>query len=725
MGHHGDSTKPATSAARMTRAGGSRHGYHVQGRPRRLSPWLSVVLVLLGLQVISASASRDVLQCLQVAQPVLSPTGVTLGSTASDGATTADTASGSGRRAPCDVLIMDHVFAFSYGRPFIGNYTPPSCEFNRVIMNLTVVSQGRQFDRLAVMYLGDTEIWRTSTAEPTSPPGIRWTYMKDMTQYLSLWKSKQTVIFDLGNLVNEKYTGSFNATLTATFFPSSARTDTAAPADLIIPISARKGAFKSPSAFVLPTDNATNTVALPQNANRAVFSISACGQASEEFWWSNVPDSDVYTFNRTAGALPGHSPFREVQVLIDGQLAGVWWPYPVIFTGGVVPSLHRPIVGLEAFDLHEHEIDISPWLPILCDGTEHTFTIVVAGIQNGKNGSLALAHPVSDNWVVTGKVFVWLDDKGSITTGERPLIDFTGPTITLSRAVTQNSTGFNETLDFSVKVQRQISIKATINSQGKTGEASWAQTLAYTNVAQVTNFGSNQINRFLIKGLDTATGPSTFYRADYSYPLFCDSRDTVDAVHGNRTLNAHLAQGLELQVQGNSVFPDGLEAFANSARAEVPNFSGSLLNTSRDGTAWFFLTGDGGNSSGYGSTAQVFYFGGFPQGGSRGSTPDVVELYSRNVTAVNGTIVHDSERAAGVGSIDFTALSSQESATGGSQALFAQAPLEGTGPRAFMHPSEVMNEDTSREAFAGDDDIHGGSTASGQPPLRRNGRSSW
>lgn len=50
-------------------------------------------------------------------------------------------------------------------------------------------------DRLALMYFNDTEVWRTSTAEPTIAPGIRWTYLKDMTEYLSLWNSPQKLIF--------------------------------------------------------------------------------------------------------------------------------------------------------------------------------------------------------------------------------------------------------------------------------------------------------------------------------------------------------------------------------------------------------------------------------------------------------------------------------------------------------------------------------------------------
>lgn len=40
---------------------------------------------------------------------------------------------------------------------YIGDYAPPPCSFNRVTMNFTVTSRGRQFDRLALMYLGDIE----------------------------------------------------------------------------------------------------------------------------------------------------------------------------------------------------------------------------------------------------------------------------------------------------------------------------------------------------------------------------------------------------------------------------------------------------------------------------------------------------------------------------------------------------------------------------------------
>jgi hypothetical protein len=514
-------------------------------------------------------------------------------------------------------------------------------------MNFTVTSQGRQFDRLALMYLGDTEVWRTSTAEPVQPPGIRWTYQKDMTEYMSLWKTPQKLIFDLGNLIDDKYTGPFNTTLTATFFTAEDQSGVAPPSDLIIPISKRQAAANAVSQFTLPADDATNTIGFPRNARRAVFSVSACGQANEEFWWSDVLQSDAYAFNATVGALPALSPFREVQVLIDGQIAGVEWPFPVIFTGGVVPSLHRPIVGIDAFDLREHEIDITPFLPLLCDGAQHTFTIRVAGIDD-TSGPAKLTQTVGDSWYVTGKIFVWLDDEGSVTTGDKPAIQQSAPTINLSHNIGQSADGTNETLTYNTLVQRKFVASANVKTQNSSGTVSWSQTLSYSNKGDISGFGYNQINDFSIVGSDTASGNGIAYFTHYRYPLYANQMYSVSA-QGNLTLQAHLTQGKHLLLVGQSVFPNGLEAFSSVPSTAGKKFAGgSLLVTTKDGTASFFQTGDGMNSSGFGSSNQVMTFGGVSRAGVLEDTPDV-ELYFRNVTAVNGTVVDDRERLAGVG----------------------------------------------------------------------------
>lgn len=80
------------------------------------------------------------------------------------------------------------------------------------------------------------------------------------------------------------------------------------------------------------------------------------------------------------------------------------WPFPIIFTGGIVPGFWRPIVGIDAFDLKEDEIDVTPWLPLLCDGNQHNFTIKISGLTVTSNGTNVLSEDTLSYWLVTGKV---------------------------------------------------------------------------------------------------------------------------------------------------------------------------------------------------------------------------------------------------------------------------------------------------------------------------------
>jgi len=216
-----------------------------------------------------------------------------------------------------------------------------------------------------------------------------------MSEYLSLFQEKQTLIVDIDNNIAGVDNGAYNATIVATFWSSE---DTVIPADQIIPVSNGNGANNQSSVFTVPSDIAAINVKIPRRTNRAVFSISACGQIDEEQWFDNVFDSAINTFPGY-GPLFGGSPFRELQLYIDGILAGVVWPFPIVFTGGIVPGLWRPIVGIDAFDLREDEIDITPWLGQIADGDKHTFEIRVAGINGDGSTKKSTLEPAPSYWV--------------------------------------------------------------------------------------------------------------------------------------------------------------------------------------------------------------------------------------------------------------------------------------------------------------------------------------
>ncbi|RAL65387.1 hypothetical protein DID88_000955 [Monilinia fructigena] len=485
----------------------------------------------------------QVLEVFQVYQPVLIPPGVA-DETASYNGVEETAINRVDERWPlaAKVVLMEHTFGKQLWHPAIIHHLVAS--FNKVVMNFTVTSSGRQFDRLALMYFGDSEIWRTSTAEPTTA-GIRWEYLKDMTEYLYFWNSPQTLIFDLGNLIDSTYTGYYHTTLTATFFTSP---ETAEPADLIIPISARHGSEKC------------------------------------------------------------------FQVLIDGQLAGVQWPFPVVFTGGIVPR------ALEAKSLDS-------MLSISMMEKEAVHSLI----------------QLESYWLVTGKIFIWLDSNNSITTGTAPTLSLPTPIITTSQFLTQNASGANETLTYTTNVQRSLSISSTVITENGTTTSTWLQELGAMNYGQYSAFGAIQINNATTHGVDISTsGEFTKYKSEYTYPVWVNTTYLVLS-STNFTLDAAITRGLELSITGAPVFPDGLQPFTYLASSAplTSGFSGTHLSSNQRGSAHYLGTSAG--SSGFGSTSQTFEFSGLNVDSDSVNT----ELYYRDVEAVNSTIVYDEERLVG------------------------------------------------------------------------------
>ena len=74
-----------------------------------------------------AAAEATVLECFQVAQPVLMPHGTRYRSVDEDGVgmSAEITNPAISNSESCTVVLMDHVFANSYGQPFVGGYTGP------------------------------------------------------------------------------------------------------------------------------------------------------------------------------------------------------------------------------------------------------------------------------------------------------------------------------------------------------------------------------------------------------------------------------------------------------------------------------------------------------------------------------------------------------------------------------------------------------------------------
>ncbi|KAI0914572.1 peptide N-acetyl-beta-D-glucosaminyl asparaginase amidase A-domain-containing protein [Ustulina deusta] len=514
----------------------------------------------------------------------------------------------------CRQRVFTHDFGNSYGSPYVGYYTPPSdCVYTTTVFNLSVVSKGRQYDRLATLWLGDVEVWRTSTAMPTQT-GIHWSFQKDMTIWDTLLRSQdpQKIIFELNNIIDgDRYTGLFNATLEALYFDDVYESKGGLhPADRIYAISTHSSSSNTTSLFSLPEDNGAVNLTLPRNARTAVVSIMASGNGAEEFWFTNVPTEYINTFPGNEGWLYGYSPFREVQLLIDDQLAGVSWPFPILFTGGVDPGAWRPIVGIDAYELPSFEIDVTPWLGLLTDGEPHSFALRVVGYDTSTEDGIG---PVGENWWVSGSVFVWIDQAGEPTTTKgfrseipSPLFDFQP---TLGTYTAENGTVTNTSFYYALTATRSLKVSSEITSGGKSRLVSWSQNISYSNIQNMTDFAFNQSLAMISSGSHSSSASDVV--SSYTYPMNLFSAYKVQSEGATTNPGSvlclvdrsKLTDGISILsvLTGISTGPETLETRQNVTSNYHWNSTiveGTAGLDTMDGEVWFSFSSSPGNKQG-------------------------------------------------------------------------------------------------------------------------------
>jgi hypothetical protein len=318
----------------------------------------------------------------------------------------------------------------------------------------------------------------------------------------------------------------------------------------------------------------------------------------------------------------------------------VAWPFSIIFTGGVVPGLWRPIVGIDAFDLQEDEIDITPWLPLLCDGSAHSFEIRVSGLNDDGRGAASLSETTDDYWLVSGKLFIWLDVESHITTGQGPNRVEPPPNLIATSSYRTGPNGTNETLLYQIEAQRSLSIQSTINLSSGKQTVSWNQNRTFSNIGNLTAGGNTAINTQTTTGHDVS---SNGYSRDLTYDLYAYS-DYETLPGSNISIVANVNRAKNVQTIGQAVFPTGLEAFVNVA----PAFQGSLLSTTQNGSATYLANTTASKSFSFGTTEQDMTLTGIRANGGYGAQgAGDTELFYRHALAVNGTVTVDEEKVLG------------------------------------------------------------------------------
>jgi hypothetical protein len=409
-----------------------------------------------------------------------------------------------GSSGPCSTLLLSHSFAFTLTKPPVtAAYSPPPClvsgasSVSLAVLEWHAECRGAQYDRTFGVWLGGAEILRGSTAEPR-PDGVAWSVSKDVTRYAALLAAgNATLAVYLGNLIDDTYNGVYHANLTLHLYfrprggaGALSSPPSAAAADAVVPVS-RSLPLNDGLWFVVQnaTDVQSARVAVPRNAYRAVLEVYVSSHDADEFWYMNTPEQN--------------GPFREVTVLLDGDVVGAVWPFPVIYTGGINPLIWRPITSIGSFNMPTYDIELTPFLGNLLDGEDHELGFAVTNAQR--------------SWYVDANLHLWLDPKSSKTTGG--LIAYDAPKLAGS-IVSHSADGIDG--EYEATASRNITATGWVSSSRGNVTTTFAQRLSFSNTNVVSDHGSAQAINQTTDALTAVSGgaASVQQQVHQSFPLY-------------------------------------------------------------------------------------------------------------------------------------------------------------------------------------------------------------
>jgi hypothetical protein len=422
---------------------------------------------------------------------------------------------------PCTVQLFSNLeFANYNAKPY--TYTPPAdCPgpWAKVLFTADfTVTAGIQYDRTASFYLGDASIYYGTTSEPTSTLSPDWHVERDVTDLSYIFSSTQSGQAILGNFVGvyngTDYNGIIYANAALEFYPANRTNPAPAVPDIVVPVNGPGG---SAGTLNTTTDTISQTLNLPENVERVYLDVIAQPQSNDEFYYFNVPDSEEYNLQSYGG-----TAFRETEIWIDGNPAGVAPVYPFVNTGGIDPNLWLPIVANQTHDFKPFRVNLTPFAGLLSDGDTHT---VAVSVFNADSYFLATAN-----------LLVYQDHHSKKVTGGVLENTLTEPSPVLTQNISYDSTTGEYTGTISDDSERSFVIKGYVNTSHGRVETTLAQKITFNNnqefdvnpATESPDIQNAQQGTTLDSVVTTQQGWSTAIdEQHYSYPI------TVNFAYGS------------------------------------------------------------------------------------------------------------------------------------------------------------------------------------------------
>ncbi len=302
---------------------------------------------------------------------------------------------------PCVVQLFSDAQFFDFNVENF-TYTPPSAcpgPWAKVILEADInLNAGIQYDRTANFWLGPVNIYFGTTAEPGPTLGPSWHIENDLTDYSSIFYTAQSGQADIGNTLCCGLTSTIFASASLEFYPLAASQSAPVAADVVLPLSA------GPSGGTVGLGSTSSILAgtftMPTNVREAYLDVYAQSQSGDEFWYTCVPNDVAAELESCS-----NTGFRETEITIDGQPAGVAPVYPWIFTGGIDPFLWFPIPGVQTLNFTPYRVNLTPFSGVLSDGQPHTVSLSVYNANNYFSATASLLLYVDPGTAqITGQV---------------------------------------------------------------------------------------------------------------------------------------------------------------------------------------------------------------------------------------------------------------------------------------------------------------------------------
>jgi Peptide N-acetyl-beta-D-glucosaminyl asparaginase amidase A len=438
--------------------------------------------------------------------------------------------------------------------PHTFNYQPPAnCKgpWAKVVLQADFsVDPGHQYDRTASIWLDGVNIYFGTTQEPSPDFGPRWQIERDLTDFSILLRSSGKGAALINNWVDARRASVIHSSARILFYPADATHSAPRTPDAVYALNSVNG----PANLQTGDDQLVRKITFPRNTERIYLDEFAQSQFHDEFWYTCLPDKYIqetmaFAMRRGYKGAPSRpracsgGGYREVEVLVDGQPAGLAPIFPWVYTGGIDPYLWRPTPGAQTLNFVPYRLDLSPFAGLVSDGAEHSVAVRVLGSNHYFSVGAAL--------------LVYRDAKAEHTGGAVTRNTLKGaslePTVTSSLGPDPSKVNGNVV----TRADQSYVIEGYVNTPAGRVDTRVEQNLTFNNNqkfstvdAQTTQHVTEQSGRVSASSTSTGRGPTgrAFTRSlDYSLTSNVLRRSNPDhsrsqTVHLHQVYKKHIEQ---------------------------------------------------------------------------------------------------------------------------------------------------------------------------------------